>query len=125
MENHARFYVEFPRSYLPWVAANPVELAVGLGLPVAVWAVVGLASGRDAPTVSLAAAAVLVALTLSGKNLSEVGRLWLPMMPALLVAAGRGFERVGAGAKSLAATTILIGGQTLALQATIQVVYPF
>ena len=123
--NHARFYDQFPRSYLPWAVANPVELAVGLGLPVAVWTVVGLVSGRGAPTVGPASAVVLVLLTISGKNLSEVGRLWLPMMPALLVAAGHGFNRLHAGPKSLAATTALLGAQTLALQATIQVVYPF
>jgi hypothetical protein len=122
-KNHARFYVEFPRSYRAWLAANPVELVIGLGLPAAVWSFLGLA-GKDAPRVSVAAVVVLAVLTLSGKNLSEVARLWLPMMPALLVAAGRGFERAQAGAKTLGATVGLLGAQTLALQAMIQVVYP-
>ena len=35
--NHARFYVEYPRNYGAWVAANPVELAIALGLPITVW----------------------------------------------------------------------------------------
>jgi len=124
LQNHARFYVEYPRSYLAWVLANPVELAVALGLPVAVWAAVGFARPRGLSRTSLAAASVLVLLTLSGKNLSEVARLWLPIMPALIVAAGHAFERTGAGAKSLAATIALAGVETLTLQATIQVVYP-
>ena len=46
LKNHARFYEEFPRSYALWVAANPVELAVALGLPVALWAAVGLSDPR-------------------------------------------------------------------------------
>lgn len=48
--NHARFYVEYPRSYLAWVAANPVELAVAIGLPAAVWCLLGLASLRRPST---------------------------------------------------------------------------
>ena len=31
--------------------------------------------------------ATLALLTLSGRNLSEVARLWLPLMPPLVVAA--------------------------------------
>jgi hypothetical protein len=123
-KNHARFYVEFPRSYRAWVVANAVELAVGLGLPATVWVVVGMGSGRGAPRVAVATAIVLALLTVSGKSLSEVGRLWLPFMPALLVAAGKGFEVVRGGPLSMAATLGLMGAQTLALQAMIQVVYP-
>ena len=67
---------------------------------------------------------VLALLTLSGKNLSEVARLWLPMMPPLLVAAGAGFERLEGGARTLASSLALVGLQTLILEATIQVVYP-
>jgi hypothetical protein len=63
-------------------------------------------------------------LTLSGKNLSEVARLWLPLMPPLLVASSAGLARLGAGPRTLAATVALMGLQTLALQAMIQVVYP-
>lgn len=122
--NHARFYVEFPRSYRAWVVANPIELAVALGLPASVWAVASLFRPRLVPPVSLATALVLLILTLGGRNLSEVARLWLPFMPALLVAAGAAFDWTGAGPKTLAATVALVGVQTLALEATIQVVYP-
>lgn len=122
--NHARFYVEFPRSYLAWLVANPIELAVGLGIPVTLWAVAAAAWPRELPRVGVAAAVVIVILTVSGKNLSEVARLWLPLMPALVVAAGHGFERTRAGPGWLAAAVALLGAETLALQATIQVVYP-
>ncbi len=115
--------MQFPRSYTAWVVVNPIELAIGLGLPATVWGVIGLA-GKDAPKPALAAVVVLVFLTISGKNLSEVARLWLPLMPALLVAAGRGFQRLDADAGAVAVTLGLLGAQTLALQTMIQVVYP-
>jgi hypothetical protein len=124
-KNHARFYVEFPRSYRAWVVANPIELAVALGLPAATWALVGLGSIRPAPRAAWATLAVLVLLDLSGRNLSEVARLWLPLMPPLLTASGLGLTRLGGGPIALAATLLLLGAETLALQATIQVVYPF
>ncbi len=123
-KNHARFYVEFPRSYRAWVIANPIELAVGIGLPAALWASLSLAWPREIPRVCVATAVVLVLLTLGGRNLSEVARLWLPFMPTLLVAAGSALERLGAGPKTLAATIALIGVETLVLEAAIQVVYP-
>jgi methylthioxylose transferase len=123
-KNHARFYVEFPRSYRAWVVANPIELAVALGLPATVWALVGLGSIRQAPRVAWATLAVLTILTLSGGNLGEVARIWLPLMPPLLTASGLGLTRLGGGPKTLAATLALLGAETLTLQATIQVVYP-
>jgi hypothetical protein len=122
--NHARFYVEYPRSYLAWVLENPIELAIGLGLPSAVWMLVGLGSPRQVPRVAWATIFVLVILTISGKNLSEVARLWQPLMPPLLIGAGWGFARTGGRAWELAGTVALVGLQTLILEATIQVVYP-
>lgn len=120
-EHHRRFYAEYPRRYLPWVAANPVELAVGLGIPTAAWAIFGGKSAR----VAWLTLAVLAILTLSGRNLSEVGRLWLPFLPALVVAAGSGRERLGGEIATLLATAALIAIQTIGLEQTIQVVYPF
>lgn len=122
--NHARFYAEYPRSYLAWSLANPIELAVAFGLAGSVWGLVGITRIKEAPRVALMTLALLVVLTLSGRNLSEVARLWLPMMPALLVAAGAGLNRLGGGGAALGISLSLIGVQTLVLQATIQVVYP-
>jgi len=123
-KNHARLYVEYHRSYRLWVLVNPLELALGLGIPATVWALVGLRAGRTVPRVAWASLAVLVLLTLGGRTLSEVARLWLPFMPPLLTAAGFGLARLGAGPGLLAATVATLGAQTLLLQATIQVVYP-
>lgn len=122
--HHARFYVEYPRSYRAWVLANPIELAVALGLPVVVWGLLGLSSPRRA-RVAWATLAVLAALTLSGRNLSEVGRLWLPFQPALVTAAGAGLARLNTGPWGVLATLGLLAAETLVLEAAIQVVYPF
>lgn len=119
--NHARFYFEYPRSYRAWVVANPIELAVALGVPTSVWLAAGL---RSAPRVAWATVATLVLLTVTGRNLSEVARLWLPLMPPLVVAAGKGSESLGAGPAGLSATLVLLAAQVLVLEATIQVVYP-
>ena len=67
---------------------------------------------------------VLVLMNLIGRNLGEVARLWMLFMPLLLVAAGHGCNRLGAGSAPLAASIALLGLQTLALQSMIQVVYP-
>lgn len=122
--NHARFYVEYPRSYLAWLVANPIELGVALGLPVVVWSLIAFWRPRQIPLVSYATLGVLAFLTLSGKNLSEVARLWLPLMPPLLLMMGQGLSSLRAGAKTLVATVILMGLETLLLEMTIQVVYP-
>jgi hypothetical protein len=82
-----------PRSYPLWLVFNVVDLALFLGAPVAVaW---GLRTARAmvhqprAPVdrMRLATALGLAAILLSGQTRGEVGRIWLPLMPTLLVAA--------------------------------------
>jgi hypothetical protein len=124
-QNHGRFYVLYPRRYWAWLIENPLEMAVAVGLPSMIWAVVAMRWPGEIPRVTWSTLFVLAILTLSGKNLSEVARLWLPLMPPLLVASGWGFARVGGRAWMLGATIGLIGIQVLILEATIQVVYPF
>lgn len=121
--NHARFYEEFPRSYLDWVAVNPVETAVAIGLPATLWAVAGFATGRI-PRPCWFALLTLVLLTVSGRSLSEVARLWMPFFPALIAAAGAGMSRLGGGPIALGLTVAMMGVQSLILEAFIQVVYP-
>ena len=123
LANHARFYVTYHRSYAPWVALSPVELAVGIGLPASAMIAIGLATKR-APRAALAGLAVLIVLNFSGRNLGEVARLWLPLMPPLFPALGAGFERLGAGPRTLAAMVLLTVAEVWMLQATIQVYYP-
>jgi hypothetical protein len=121
--NHAGFYVENPRSFARWLAVNPVELAVALGLAAACWGGVGLAS-RRAPRASWITLLVLLLLTLTGRSLSEVARLWLPFAPMLVAAAGPGQSRLGGGVATFVVVLSLLAAQVLAMQLTIQVVYP-
>lgn len=120
--NHQRFYLEYPRSYASWLIVNPIELAIGLGLPTVM--LILAARPREWTRPALATILVLVMLTLSGRSLSEVGRLWLPMMPALLPVAARGWQRLELGGAGVASTVVWLGVQVLALQSLIQVVYP-
>ncbi len=119
--NHARFYVQYPRSYLAWVLENPVELAVAIGLPTALLAIAGF---RSAPKIVWVTATLLLILTLSGKNLSEVARLWLPLMPPLLLSAATAYEKFMKRPAWLFVTIVTLGVQILILEAAIQVVYP-
>ena len=123
--NHARFYVEYPRHYLAWVITNPIETAIAIGLPTTIWGILGTTlSLKSIPRSTWAVLVVLICLNFSGRNLSEVARLWIPLMPALLLASGVGMTRVG-GPWVLWATVTLLGFETLMLQTTVQVVYPF
>ena len=107
-----------------WLWANPIELAIAIGLPTVVWCVVGLLAPRSVPLSVWATLFVLVLVNLTGRNMGEVARLWMLYMPPFLIAAARGLERLGGGPVALAITTAMVGFQTLALQAMIQVVYP-
>jgi methylthioxylose transferase len=124
LRHHAQFYVEYPRSYLLWVWVNPLETAIALGLPAVSWCVAAFLAPRTVPVPAWSTLLVLVVINLTGRNMGEVARLWMLFMPPLLVAAGAGMSRVGARPSALGATIALIGAQTLALQAMIQVVYP-
>jgi hypothetical protein len=92
---HREIYTT-PRSYALWLLFNPLDFALFLGVPVAVTGLLLLpgtarhvASGdADTPItrfrlVTLAGVAALVAL---GVTRGEVGRIWIPLMPLVLVA---------------------------------------
>jgi hypothetical protein len=82
-----------PRSYPLWLVFNLVDLAMFLGVPVAwAWTVRNLRAlrGRSvepSDRLRIATALALTVLLLSGQTRGEVGRIWLPLMPPLLVAA--------------------------------------
>jgi hypothetical protein len=128
--HHARFYDEYPRSYWLWFIENPIETMVALGIPSTIWCLIGFgAAGRGRPELALTRAtwvtlAVLVMLNLMGKNLGEVGRLWQPFLPPLLIAASAGLLRLDGGPRTLGASIGLLGIQAIVLQTAIQVVYP-
>jgi hypothetical protein len=85
-----------PRNYGLWLRFNLLDLALFLGMPVAVawtWRTArSVAAGSPAPAdrFRVATAIALAAILLSGQTRGEVGRIWLPLMPALLVAAFAG-----------------------------------
>jgi hypothetical protein len=124
LKHHADFYVEYPRSYRTWLWVNPLETAIALGIPTAIWCGAGFFSLRNVPRSAWWTLLVLVLINLTGRNLGEVARLWMLYMPPLLLAAAALMNRVGARPAALGATTALVGAETLALQAMIQVVYP-
>ncbi|OJW23909.1 MAG: hypothetical protein BGO49_30210 [Planctomycetales bacterium 71-10] len=126
LHHHARFYDAYHRSYWPWLFANPVETAVAMGIPAAVWCTTGAATDRRyVPRTAWCGLAVIAIANLTGRNMGEVARLWMLFLPPLLTAAGVGLTRLGGGPKAVFATVVLTGVQTLGLQALIQVVYPF
>jgi hypothetical protein len=100
--NHAAFYANFPRTYWKWLLYNPWEFALFTGMPLAaatVWAAArknplgeGAQEGSKAssfgPRAAIVATLVVMALLdLSGKNSSEIDRLWVFFMPLLAVPA--------------------------------------
>src|SRR5262249_21910382 len=111
--HHARFYVDYPRTYFLWLWVNPIELAIAVGLPTMVWCVAGLLAPRTVPRSVWATLIALVLVNLTGRNMGEVARLWMLFTPPLLVAAGHGCSRLGGGPVTLAMSTALVGFQTL------------
>ena len=88
---HATFSAHFPRSYWAWSLFNPVEFAVFAGVPTLLLLITAAtadlrrwwpARSRQAlSSLPWALLLVLAALNLSGKNLGEVARLWMFLMP--------------------------------------------
>jgi len=124
LHHHARFYDEYPRTYRLWLVINPLELAIAIGIPAAVWCFAALCAPRGLPISVWTTLLVLMLANLIGRNMGEVARLWLLYMPPFLVGAGYGCTRWGARPVAVAGSTALLGAQTLALQSMIQVVYP-
>jgi len=117
------------RSYAVWLFFNPLDFALFLGMPVAALALArGLEAGRatlrgDALAADRFTAALAVGLGLlwlSGTTRGEVGRIWIPLMPVVLVAAlaRRGDERAPAGpsAPEAAALGLLLAATSVVLR---------
>jgi hypothetical protein len=91
LAQHATFAAHFPRSYWAWTLFNPVEFAVFTGVPTFLLLMVAAAAdlrrwwperrGRALSSLPWALLFVLAALNFSGKNLGEVARLWMFLMP--------------------------------------------
>ncbi|MFQ6133710.1 MAG: hypothetical protein ACE5R4_16835 [Armatimonadota bacterium] len=108
------------RTYSTWVWMNLLELALFLGLPTtaalvatAYWALRRRGQGDGQITLTylaLAALATILLLDVSGRLRGEVGRIWLFLMPPLvLLAAGRMWQR----RHGAALWGIVLGGQVV------------
>jgi hypothetical protein len=98
-QNHAGFYSQFERTWWKWLLANPVELVLACGVPVAVIATVAIwrsvSSRRETKTrwQTLSVVFVWGLLWLSGKNSGEAARLWIPLLPILVWQLAGWFDR--------------------------------
>ncbi|HYU42409.1 MAG TPA: hypothetical protein VEQ84_09665 [Vicinamibacteria bacterium] len=124
---HREFFTQ-PRDYAVWLVFDPLDLAVFIGLPVAVSLVFaavrsarrGIARARLQPDEAfrLGALAALLVLLVSGQTRGEVGRIWIPVMPVLLVAALARPRDGNDGAPSAASALLLaatIASTTIAI----------
>lgn len=96
--NHGAFYAHNPRTWWKWLLVNPLELGVAVGPVVAVLGLVGAVRNLREPLRSPLPFSVLIvwaALWLSGKNMGEAARLWIILMPWLLVVAAYGLRARG------------------------------
>ena len=107
LSKHETFYHHFPRTYWKWVGVNLVEFGLFAGAGAAcLWVAESTAAiaqwRRGKPlhvsaALCLSGAAVLLLLNFSGKNLSEVARLWMFLMPLAAAAGGSALARCAGG----------------------------
>ncbi len=91
LENHALFYDHNVRTAWKWLLINPLELTFAAGAPLAMLAIAGVIQslrGRRHLPLVVAMLTIWGLLWLSGKNMGEAARLWIILMPWLVVAAG-------------------------------------
>ena len=117
LSQHANFAVLFPRSYVQWTLFNPLEFALFTGIPAFLLMLLAAVMdarrwrrewGGVAPAVlPWALLSVLVVLNFSGKNLGEVSRLWMFLMPFAAVSAGATLYDLDRGRGWVAACILL------------------
>lgn len=76
------------RDYLLWLGFNLYDFFVFLGLPIAFLFLVKFFSGKRHKQLTVALGLTLALLTVSGFSRAETGRIWLPVMPFVLLEAG-------------------------------------
>jgi len=102
LRKHAEFGGLFERTYWKWVLMNPLEFWAFLGVPagaMVLWRVaLGVSRARvkslglDVPLLSIVI--LLLLLNLSGKNPGEVARLWMFLMPFVVLGGCKALEQV-------------------------------
>ena len=90
--NHAAFYGKFPRTYWKWLLINPLELALAAGVPLAMLAAWSCVRHRHRVDSRIGGLCVCCAgtwglLLISGKTMGEAARLWVFLMPWLILLA--------------------------------------
>jgi hypothetical protein len=126
MAIHRSIYTD-PRSYRLWLVFDLVDLSVFLGVTIAVLAFLravraarrAVAGAPLAASARFALATVVgvLALDLLGVTRGEVGRLWTPLMPLLLLSACVGEDRRDSGVAASIVLAALTAATTLALAA--------
>jgi hypothetical protein len=106
-------HFQLDRPYLPWLFLHPWDFALFSGLPIAGLAAWGVLR-RDEH--GLALALTVLALDLAGVSRGESGRVWMILLPFLLIAAGAGLQRTDPRPRAFA----LIAG-ALAVQLIVMV----
>lgn len=130
LSKHAGFYEEMPRSYWTWLWVNVLEFGVVCGPAVLVAAVVGAWVRSDRSNGSIVQLlvwswlATVFVLNFSGKNLSEVGRLWLFLTPFAAAAFAWAADRLELRPWQWSLLFVCQIGIGFALQATVEPLLP-
>jgi hypothetical protein len=113
------------RSYPASLVANPLDFALFLGLPIALLAAwqTGVRSCRawngvhllPAEAFGIPPVAAVLALTVSGLTRGEVGRMWIPLMPLLMLSAID--DETATNTLATACVAITLAAQTLVIGA--------
>lgn len=95
LKANALFNQESGRSLWKWALYNPVDFLIFLGVPAGTLCLWGLAASikslrswqrlKEMSVLPLVLVACILALNFSGKNLGEAGRLWLFLMPLVII----------------------------------------
>jgi len=89
-QNHAGFYAQYSRTFWKWLLVNPIEMLIAIGAPIVVLALFSARdcwrSGRRNVRLFFSVCFVVWGLLwISGKNMGEAARLWLLLMPLVLL----------------------------------------
>lgn len=142
LAKHAGFYAAMPRSYFAWVGIDIVEFFIVLGPAMAamvIWlAVVGYRKSFGRATADpndqlqsrpgqIAFACfllTLLALDLSGRNRSEVARLWIFLTPFACATTAWAYKKLADSPISIATMAILQGAASMLLIARVEPLLP-
>lgn len=123
LQKHRGFYEAFHRTYWTWIGVNLIEFAAMLGVMVVSLLATCREKGRRRST-ACAFLATLLLLDLTGKNLSEVGRLWLFLTPLAAAASAPVFEGEKLSSRGFAILLILQAISAVFLYSSVEPLLP-